>query len=76
MRDFAGRVAVVTGASHGIGKAIAARCAREGMKVVLAGINERFLRDVKGELEGAGAEVLTVRPLAPSKGSGRRGFTS
>ena len=61
MRDFSGRVAVITGASHGIGKAIAARCAREGMKVVLAGINEQFLREVKGELERTGAEVLTVR---------------
>ena len=40
MRDFAGKVAVITGAGRGIGRGIALRCAQEGMKIVLAGIGQ------------------------------------
>jgi NAD(P)-dependent dehydrogenase (short-subunit alcohol dehydrogenase family) len=43
MRDFDGRVAVVTGGASGIGLALATRAAREGMKVVLADIEEKAL---------------------------------
>ena len=35
MKDFAGKVAVITGAGRGIGRGIALHCASEGMKVVL-----------------------------------------
>ncbi len=38
MKEFKGRVAVITGAASGIGRGIAERCVSEGMKVVLAGI--------------------------------------
>jgi NAD(P)-dependent dehydrogenase (short-subunit alcohol dehydrogenase family) len=40
MRQLAGRVAVVTGAVSGIGRALAARFAAEGMRCVLADIEE------------------------------------
>jgi len=43
MKEFNGRVAVITGAASGIGRAIAERCVREGMKVVLADIDETNL---------------------------------
>ncbi len=38
MRDFEGKVAVVTGAASGMGRAFAERFAQEGMKVVLADV--------------------------------------
>lgn len=38
MKEFKGKVAVITGAASGIGRGLAKRCAQEGMKVVLAEI--------------------------------------
>ena len=43
MKEFKDKVAVVTGAASGIGRAIAERCSREGMKVVLADIEQQAL---------------------------------
>ncbi|MEE8338299.1 MAG: SDR family NAD(P)-dependent oxidoreductase, partial [Dehalococcoidia bacterium] len=40
MQEFEGRVAVVTGAASGMGRAFAERFAQEGMKVVLADIEQ------------------------------------
>ncbi len=37
MKDFAGKVAIITGAGRGIGRGIALHCAKKGMKIVLAG---------------------------------------
>lgn len=60
MENFQGRVAVITGAASGIGRAIAERCASEGMKVVLAGINSETLRPLEQALTASGATVLSV----------------
>ncbi|MFN2228569.1 MAG: SDR family NAD(P)-dependent oxidoreductase [Anaerolineae bacterium] len=60
MKAFEDRVAVVTGAASGIGRAIADRCAREGMRVVLADVEEPALRQAAEELRAAGADVLAV----------------
>jgi NAD(P)-dependent dehydrogenase (short-subunit alcohol dehydrogenase family) len=38
MQDFAGKVAVITGAASGIGKALTEKCIAEGMHVVMADI--------------------------------------
>lgn len=60
MQEFAGKVAVVTGAASGIGRATAIRFAQEGMKVVLADIEEPALEAVVTELTAAGHEVIGV----------------
>lgn len=60
MRDFKDRVAVVTGAASGIGRALAQRCANEGMKVVLADIEPEPLNVVAKELSSEGAAVIAV----------------
>lgn len=61
MRDFKGRVAVVTGAASGIGDALARRFAAEGMKVVLADIELGPLERVAAGLRDQGADALAVR---------------
>ncbi len=61
MKEFAGRVAVVTGAGSGMGKAFAQRFAAEGMKIVAADIQEDALAASVEELEKGGHEVIGVR---------------
>lgn len=61
MRDPKGKVAVVTGGASGIGRAMADRFAREGMKIVLADVEESALEAARKEMTAAGAEVLAVR---------------
>jgi len=61
MRDFTNKVAVVTGAASGIGRALAERCASEGMRVVLADIETVPLEATAAELRGSGCEVLSVQ---------------
>lgn len=60
MKDFRGKVAVVTGAANGIGRAIVDVCAREGMRIVLADINGDALTRAESELREAGTTVLAV----------------
>jgi NAD(P)-dependent dehydrogenase (short-subunit alcohol dehydrogenase family) len=61
MQDFVGRVAVVTGAASGMGRAFAERFAQEGMKVVLADIEEPVLEATVRELRLKEYDVLGVR---------------
>ena len=60
MRELRDKVAVVTGAAGGIGRATAERLTREGMRVVLADIDAPLLRSVTDELSAAGREVVAV----------------
>jgi NAD(P)-dependent dehydrogenase (short-subunit alcohol dehydrogenase family) len=61
MESFKDRVAVVTGAGSGIGRALAERFAAEGMKVVLADVEAEALARVEAALRGKGTDVLAVR---------------
>ena len=60
MQEFKEKVAVITGAASGIGYALAERCAQEGMKVVLADIDEKYLRKAQRKLEKLGATFITM----------------
>jgi NAD(P)-dependent dehydrogenase (short-subunit alcohol dehydrogenase family) len=55
MRDFEGKVAVVTGAASGIGLGLATRFAQEGMKVVHAGMEQTALDAAVTRLRTSGA---------------------
>ncbi|HUB80983.1 MAG TPA: SDR family NAD(P)-dependent oxidoreductase [Bryobacteraceae bacterium] len=68
MKQFKGRVAVVTGAASGIGRAIAERSVGEGMKVVLADIDEANLAKAEAELKASGGEVLAVKTDVAKRG--------
>jgi NAD(P)-dependent dehydrogenase (short-subunit alcohol dehydrogenase family) len=61
MKEFKNKVAVVTGAASGIGLGLAERCVKEGMKVVLADVEEPALAQAEKELRALGGTVLSVR---------------
>ena len=54
------KVAVITGASSGIGKAIALAFAREGAKVVIADLDERAAQQTASEMYGASHRAIGV----------------
>jgi NAD(P)-dependent dehydrogenase (short-subunit alcohol dehydrogenase family) len=60
MENFAGRVAVITGAGSGLGREFANEAARLGMKVVLADIDAHALEQVSSALQAGGADVLAL----------------
>ncbi|MFC3052863.1 SDR family NAD(P)-dependent oxidoreductase [Kordiimonas pumila] len=59
--DLAGKVALVTGASTGIGRATAKAFARDGATVVLADINEKDAGDLLQELDKSGATACFIK---------------
>jgi NAD(P)-dependent dehydrogenase (short-subunit alcohol dehydrogenase family) len=61
MKEFRGKVAVITGAASGIGRGIAERCVKEGMKVVLSDISEANLLRAETELKALGGIVTSVQ---------------
>jgi NAD(P)-dependent dehydrogenase (short-subunit alcohol dehydrogenase family) len=61
VKEFKDRVAVVTGGASGIGRAMAERFGAEGMKVVLADVEEEALRQAEAEFREKGVDVLAVQ---------------
>jgi NAD(P)-dependent dehydrogenase (short-subunit alcohol dehydrogenase family) len=69
--ELMGRCAVVTGASRGIGLGIAARLAREGMKVLLCGLDveeveeaSMTLRGLEGDVTGMAGDLTQGKTVA------------
>lgn len=60
MEDLRGKVAVVTGAASGIGRAMADRFAAEGMRLVLADVERTVLDQAAAEIASTGAELISV----------------
>ena len=60
MADFEGRIALVTGASQGIGRACALELARAGATVVLAARSETKLAEAVAEIEGFGGQAAAI----------------
>ncbi len=61
MRDFRGRVAVVTGAASGIGRALALALAAAGAVLVISDIDEYGLDETANRARGLGVPVRTDR---------------
>ncbi|MGM9613627.1 MAG: SDR family NAD(P)-dependent oxidoreductase, partial [Butyricicoccus sp.] len=55
MKEFTGKIAGITGAANGIGKAFAQEAARRGMNLALIDIEGDVLQEVKKECEELGA---------------------
>ena len=63
MKLEAGKVALVTGAASGIGLALSERFARDGLHVVLAGVNQSTLASAAEKIGSLGVETLVVLPM-------------
>jgi short-subunit dehydrogenase len=61
MRELRGKVAVVTGAGHGIGRETALALAARGCRLALCDINEEALQAVRKELSERGATITVHR---------------
>jgi NAD(P)-dependent dehydrogenase (short-subunit alcohol dehydrogenase family) len=60
-KELEGKVAIITGATSGIGHATALRFAEAGARVALVGRNAQALSVVAGEIQVAGSEALVIR---------------
>jgi len=75
MGTLNGKTAIVTGASRGIGRAIALRLAKEGARLVLCAMNRELLDGTAREIQSAGGEAAWIaldlrKPEAPSQLAG------
>ena len=60
MSLLAGRVAVITGASKGIGRALSLRFGREGARVICAARSSDLVKETAAQVEAAGGQALAV----------------
>ena len=60
MRRIENKVAIITGAASGMGKAMALLFAKEGAKVIVSDINQSGVDTVANEIESAGGNALGI----------------
>ncbi len=61
MKQFAGKVALITGGNAGIGRAAAIEFAKQGAKVVVSGRREKEGHSVIAEIKALGGDAIFVR---------------
>src|SRR5512133_2702265 len=61
MDSLHGKVAAITGAASGLGRAMALAFAREGMHVALADVDLKGLSSVQEEARGLGVRAISLR---------------
>jgi NADP-dependent 3-hydroxy acid dehydrogenase YdfG len=64
MKLFAHKVAVITGAGSGIGRALAQQLSAEGALLALSDVNKEGLEETKAHLKGTGKVILTTLDVA------------
>src|SRR5215218_3821093 len=63
MKEFTGKVAVVTGSAGGIGRALVERFTDEGMRAVVADIDQALVSETTAELRDQGPDVTELSSL-------------
>ncbi|MBP1920688.1 3-oxoacyl-ACP reductase FabG [Youngiibacter multivorans] len=58
---FKDRVAIITGSAQGLGRAMAERLAKDGVKVVITDVNEEKINDAVAELQAKGYNVFGAK---------------
>src|SRR5215472_5346816 len=66
-RHVAGSRILVTGASQGIGKALADLAARRGARVIAAARSLELLEELSTSVRGRGDQPETFRPMSPAR---------
>jgi dehydrogenase/reductase SDR family member 7B len=59
--DMKDKVVIITGASSGIGKALAFECGKRGAKLVLSARNIEMLNEIRDNLRSEGVDVITTK---------------
>jgi NAD(P)-dependent dehydrogenase (short-subunit alcohol dehydrogenase family) len=74
VRSLRGKTAVITGAASGIGRALAHRLAREGMRLIVADVDRRRLKELMPGLPGALSVEADVSRFADVESLARKAY--